>query len=39
MSTAERAKVWLGDSYDEDTRAQVQHMLDNYPNAFEEAFY
>ncbi len=35
----ERAKVWLGPDYDEETRRQVQNMLDNDPNELTESFY
>ena len=35
----ERAKKWLGDSYDEQTRTEVQKMIDGNPKELEDAFY
>lgn len=35
----ERAKSWLTEQYDEETRKQVQDMLDNDPNELTESFY
>lgn len=35
----ERAKAWLTDQYDEETRKSVQAMLDNDPNELTESFY
>ena len=35
----ERAKSWLTDQYDEETRKSVQNMLDNDPNELTESFY
>lgn len=35
----ERAKIWLDEQYDEDTRAQVQDLLENNPSLLEDAFY
>ena len=35
----ERAKSWLTEQYDEETRKSVQHMLDNDPNELTESFY
>ncbi len=35
----ERAKSWLTDQYDEQTRAAVQQMIDNDPNELTESFY
>ncbi len=34
-----KAKTWLGDAYDEETRAEVQHMIDTDPKGVEDAFY
>lgn len=34
-----RAKTWLTDSYDENTREEVQHLLDNDPAGLTDAFY
>ncbi len=39
MNTVERAKIWLGDSYDDETRAKVREMLENDPEGLEDAFY
>lgn len=35
----EKAKSWLSDQYDEETRKQVQHLIDNDPNELTESFY
>ena len=35
----ERAKAWLTDQYDEETRRKVQEMIDNDPNELTESFY
>ena len=35
----ERAKSWLTEQYDEETRRQVQNMIDNDPNELTESFY
>ena len=35
----ERAKVWLSDKYDEETRKQVQELIDNNPEELLESFY
>ena len=35
----ERAKSWLTEQYDEETKKQVQNMLDNDPNELVESFY
>ncbi|MFV0304045.1 MAG: phospho-sugar mutase [Moheibacter sp.] len=40
MSTAmDRAKVWLGKQYDEDTQAEVQKLINSDPVMLEDAFY
>lgn len=41
MSTnaMERAKVWLGEHYDETTREEVQHLIDTDLELLEDAFY
>lgn len=35
----EKAKAWLSESYDEDTRKAVKHMMDNDPAELIECFY
>lgn len=35
----ERAKQWLSDTYDEETREAVREMLENNPKELKEAFY
>lgn len=35
----ERAKCWLSDQYDAETRKQVQELIDNNPNELLESFY
>jgi len=35
----ERAKAWLTDQYDEETRKKVQELIDNDPNELTESFY
>ena len=35
----ERAKIWLSEQYDEDTRNSVQELMDKNPNELEDAFY
>ncbi|HLV23226.1 MAG TPA: phospho-sugar mutase, partial [Moheibacter sp.] len=39
MNTMERAKIWLGNEYDEDTRNEVQKLMDENPSELEDAFY
>ena len=41
MSTnaMERAKIWLGEHYDEATRDEVQHLIDTDLELLEDAFY
>src|SRR5690606_2799133 len=39
MNTMERAKIWLGNEYDEDTRNEVQKLMDENPTELEDAFY
>lgn len=39
MNASERAKIWLGDVYDEETRNAVQHLIDNDLTLLEESFY
>lgn len=34
-----RARSWLGDGFDEETRAQVREMFNNDPAGLEDAFY
>ena len=35
----ERAKAWLTEQYDEETRNKVQELIDNDPNELTESFY
>jgi len=35
----ERARIWLGNDYDEDTRNEVQKLIDQNPAELEDAFY
>ena len=35
----ERAKVWLSEKYDTETRTQVQELIDNNPDELLESFY
>ncbi|MBO7212035.1 MAG: phospho-sugar mutase [Methanobrevibacter sp.] len=35
----ERAKVWLSDQYDSETRKQVENLIDNNPDELLESFY
>lgn len=35
----EKAKSWLSDKYDAETRKQVQYLIDNDPNELTESFY
>lgn len=39
MSTIERARLWLGDAYDKETRNAVQAMIDENSTVLEESFY
>lgn len=39
MTTLEKAKVWLGEAYDAETRATVQQMIDDNSPDLEESFY
>ena len=34
-----KAKSWLSDQYDEETRKKVQYLIDNDPNELTESFY
>ncbi len=37
--TLAKAKEWLGPEFDETTRKEVQHLMDNDPKELEDAFY
>lgn len=41
MSTnaIDKAKIWLSEAYDEQTRMEVQNLIDNQPDLLEESFY
>lgn len=39
MNVLDRAKLWLGEAYDEETRNEVQNLIDNDPKLLEESFY
>lgn len=38
-STLEKARFWTSDAFDEKTRAEVQHLIDNDHKALDDAFY
>lgn len=38
-NTLEKAKLWLSEEYDENTRSEVQDLIDNHPELLEDAFY
>lgn len=38
-NTIERAKIWLGNDYDEDTRAEVRKLMEDSPTELDDAFY
>lgn len=38
-SAIERAQIWLSSEYDEDTRKEVQNLIDTNPTEIEDAFY
>lgn len=38
-NTLLRAQLWLGSDYDEETRKEVQNLIDNNPTELEDAFY
>lgn len=35
----ERARFWMGESFDKKTQAEVKNLIDNDPNGLEDAFY
>ncbi len=39
IEVIKRAKKWLSEAYDEETRNAVQHMLDNEPQELTDSFY
>lgn len=39
MSTIERAKAWLSEAYDAETRKEVQRLIEENGTALEESFY
>lgn len=39
LEIIERAKTWLSDQYDTETRKQVQELINNNPNELLESFY
>lgn len=39
MNIIEKAKIWLSPSYDEETRAEVQRLIDENTKELEDAFY
>ena len=38
-NSLEKAKLWLSEEYDENTRSEVQDLIDNHPELLEDAFY
>ncbi len=38
-STMEKAQFWLTDAFDENTRAEVQNLIDTDPKGLDDAFY
>lgn len=38
-NSLEKAKLWLSEEYDENTRSEVQDLIDNHPERLEDAFY
>jgi len=39
ISSLDRAKLWLGKDFDEETKKQVQYLIDNDEEGLEDAFY
>lgn len=39
MTTIEKAKLWLSDSFDEETKQAVQKLIDENPTELEDSFY
>jgi len=39
MNSLDRAKLWLGNGFDEETKKQVQYLIDNDQAGLEDAFY
>lgn len=38
-NSLEKAKLWLSEEYDENTKSEVQDLIDNHPELLEDAFY
>lgn len=38
-NSLEKAKLWLTEAYDENTKAKVQDLIDNHPEQLEDSFY
>ncbi len=38
-NSLEKAKLWLSEEYDENTRSEVRDLIDNHPELLEDAFY
>ena len=39
MTTIEKARLWLSESFDEETRAKVQQLIDENEAELEDSFY
>ena len=39
MTTIEKARLWLSESFDEETRAKVQQLIDENGAELEDSFY
>ena len=39
MTYIDNAKQWLGSTFDNDTKNQIQHLLDTNPQELEDLFY
>ena len=39
MTAQEKSKFWLAQNIDQESKEQIQYLIDNNPNELEEAFY
>lgn len=39
MTSLDKAKLWLGEGFDDETKKEVQALIDNNPAELDDAFY
>jgi hypothetical protein len=39
MTSLDKAKLWLGEGFDDETKKEVQALIDNNPAELDDSFY